>query len=302
VWIDNFIFAADDLALLESIERQFRRLATDLQFCLKDTVWGPQLDLLGARVDLWQRSITVTDSSRKTLSDALNDCLSSPTARSFAHWLGCVLFINFAIRRTPLCQFHTTLDTLRDIARSGCWDSQITISDALEEEMRTMSSQHAYSRWTAEMVQAPLDVSWLSLLWTDASTLGVGGFSQDPDGSVSGVFAEGYDVPQNRIYAFELLAGLMGSQITPRSYVWMVDNEAAARSIIKGHSASSRGDRILRQWWSSSCWPSAVCMVPTACQRSDGLSRGVLAIPPPCAHPHLVNAVATRCRSRLPGE
>jgi hypothetical protein len=304
VWIDNFIFASNSLAALQLIEQTFRSLCEEVRLVLKPTIWGPKLTLLGATVDCTAGTISVTQEMQNNLQEALRNIIDiqRPTARAFAHWLGVVMFLNFAIRRTPLCHYHLTLDTLRSVARRGAWDSTISVSQALRKEMELVTEQHLAATWRLDMTCAPLNVELLRLLWTDASTHGLGGFVEETNGKPSQIFSEAMDIPQNRIFAYELLTGYLGSRLVSGSFAWMADNEAAARSIIKGHSASSRGDRILSRWWSTSNWPSGVCMVPTACQRSDGLSRGVLAIPPPCHHNHHFDIIATRCRRRLPGE
>jgi lipopolysaccharide biosynthesis regulator YciM len=70
------------------------------------------------------------------------------------------MFLNFAIRRTPLCHYHLTLDTLRSVARRGAWDSTISVSQALRKEMELVTEQHLAATWRLDMTCAPLNVKF----------------------------------------------------------------------------------------------------------------------------------------------
>lgn len=105
-----------------------------------------------------------------------------------------------------------------------------------------------------------------------------------------------FNIPQNRIFVAEVFAGYVGAcifeqQLQGKQFVWAVDNTAAGRALIKGHSASAAGDEVLRRWIDSGLLPSHVRFVPTTCQRADLLSRGDQHIPPECTHNH-------QCKSR----
>jgi hypothetical protein len=102
-------------------------------------------------------------------------------------------------------------------------------------------------------------------------------------------------VPQTSIFAAELFAGFMGSYLTTDSYQWVTDNEAASRAMRKGHSASEMGDIILARWISMNP-PNGIMLVPSACNISDLLSRGVYQIGRRCTHNH----PEATCRWRAP--
>ncbi len=131
-------------------------------------------------------------------------------------------------------------------------------------------------------------------MWSDASTTGLAAVRMPQ----TTTWAVQTPVHQTAIFAGELAAGLLGSEhLQPSNfYNWFVDNEAAARAMLRGHSASQLGDAILSRWISSGKAPGRVTMVPSECNIVDPLSRGLPDLRRRCEHHH----PSRRCRWLTP--
>jgi hypothetical protein len=101
----------------------------------------------------------------------------------------------------------------------------------------------------------------------------------------------------------EMLAGFLTAQVnTDVSHTvwnWMTDNEACAFSMIRGHSANTICDELLRLWIRAGSTPSYVTAVPSACQLADPLTRTSSQHREECTHSHRTQPVRWRFDSQM---
>lgn len=116
------------------------------------------------------------------------------------------------------------------------------------------------------------DVNPESLLWSDASGACFG-YLRESELGVQGA-CRSYEGLS--IYTAELLAAAdcLKSSNSKESVIF-IDNQAALRALLKGHSSTLAGNIILRRLWE--CWEIdrrfSAGYVPTGCNKSDPLSR-----------------------------
>ena len=122
-------------------------------------------------------------------------------------------------------------------------------------------------------------------LWSDACTSGLGAVFKN-----QAVHVAMRSIRPGQMCAAELLAGYVGARTfsaqLPQKYTWGVDNTAAARSMLRGHSGSHAADTVILHWILSAPLPSTVKIVPTLCQVADRPSRGEQLMESVCDHFH----------------
>jgi hypothetical protein len=290
-WVDNFILLTNDASDLAVLKDVFSALCHDLCLEMKAYVDGPLIQLLGVSFDLSTRTASPSKEclaqadqafTRMRIGDKLDHA-------HYTRWFGTMMWINLSTMRTPLCFFHSAVEQLRIIARSSDWGGTSAWDPNLLPA--TEALHHAAK---AASLQLGGPTAPTGQLWSDASTVGLSAIFT-ADQQVIGSWNFMAAVPQTSIFAAELFAGFMGSYLTTDSYQWVTDNEAASRAMRKGHSASEMGDIILARWISMNP-PNGIMLVPSACNISDLLSRGVYQIGRRCTHNH----PEATCRWRAP--
>lgn len=321
VWIDNFIISASTDELCQALVREVQQIAMYLGLRLKPCVTsgsgGIGIDILGLRFE--NLSVSLSDRNCRSLSERMTRVFHNPTPWNFVSWFGSVLFATQYVCETPLCAFTLVMSRLRKVMTGlTChffpglyslvapsmipltWHSRISLSVGELECMRQMTE----AAMTAVLVPS-LSSSEEStmVVWTDASSWGLGGVNvQDDKEPYLPETEEIWTLRSNLtdsvgIFAAELAAGVLAllrakeDSGKPAS-VWYTDNAAASRAVIRGHSSSPLGDFLLCALKKNDAWPRSVCLVPSACQRADPLSRGEVAPLARCPHRH----IAQKCR------
>jgi hypothetical protein len=283
-WVDNYILMANSEQELRHMQSVFVDMCRSLTFTMKDYVLGPEIQLLGIDFDLELHQASPTKASLENAKRSLAKATSTGAMdhEAFMTWFGTVLWINHATMRTPLCFFHEVMEQLRSIARKGDWKGRSAIVGSTLKQMHALHRAACSAVWKLQPTRTVQQS-----LWTDASTIGMGAVVTQLAEVLETWSWEG-QLPQRAIFCAELLAGHLGAKaIVPdeTSFEWITDNDAASRAMRRGHSSSRLGDKILEHWIGRGP-PTMVTLVPSACNISDPLSRGINGVGPFCAHSH----------------
>jgi hypothetical protein len=272
-WVDNFIMAASTAAELETLQRTFLQVATEVNLAVHPFSPDPQrLTLLGFEVDMRSGSIRHTDKWLAKVQSQLD--ASEWTLHSAVEVLGKFMWITYA-RQLPLCQFPCVLASLSTIASTvashGDWNLVFPMESALMDELRRALSI-ACTPFQASTSQ-PSDKALL--LFSDASAhmwaYTSGSFA------ANGHFAVW---PQAHIYFHELraaLAALLDAAATGVSHVALgVDNTAVLYALRSQHSPNSIANLWIRRALESlpSSFAFRVFHVASELNPADEYTRG----------------------------
>ena len=249
---------------------------------------------LGLEFHLDDHYVTSTKAAVEAFHKAFDNLVNAQkhTPLLFFIWFGHANWINYTVGKIPMARYRHLMNCARSIAADqavlNSWHAPL--QTPLESSVLDEIKQLTEVLQTAQRFTACHDVP-STILWTDACTTGLGMVAANRETCVGVNVA--LPIPQNKIFLGEILAGYAGSltfynNLKETDFVWAVDNTAAGRALIKGHSASASADELLLLWIQSGCVPTHVMLVPTACQRADLLSRGTNIIPPACTHSHLL--------------
>jgi hypothetical protein len=278
-WIDNFLFGASTKEGLEEIIRRFKAECKRLSVELKEECTEPakKMDVLGATIDVEEGGKIYVGSKlmRALEKEQVNlEKASEVTNRDVYRVLGKVLWALWAIARTPLANCERLLVIMREIAQhiqaGAQWDA-VTPVTSVEEMASVVKEMRIKREWKPGLRGK---VGQL-VGWTDASEEGLGYLLQKPDSGTLGWMAKG---PQASIFIRELWAA--AKMIAAVSWYGggtvVVDNQAAIRALVTGHSSSAKGNAVLRRL-AQILGPGAVEIAWTESrnQSADGLSRGI---------------------------
>ena len=289
-WIDNFMLFSHTRSEGELAIATLQEICNQVGLVLKTDNTPPASvgTALGLEfhLDANSRYVCPTTEACEALHRALVKLIQSPqpTPIDFFVWFGHANYINFTVGKIPLCKFRALMNGAREMAAqatSSSWHTALPKplgQDVLQQaEILTQALTDARCKETNLSTPA-------TTLWTDACTRGLGMVVQLQQ-EVTGTNVP-FSVPQTRIFVAEVGSCIFRHTLQGNNYVWAVDNTAAGRAVLKGHSPSAAGDEILRRWIDSGLLPSHVKLVPTVCQRADLLSRGDHQISPECTHNH----------------
>lgn len=285
VWIDNFVFASDDEQHLDEFDAVLRSVCAELGLLLKRTEHEDDqgcITILG--LTFFTESMRLSARLRQHLADAHAAVTLShrtPSARAVMTWFGGAMFACFAVCRMPLCLVPTVMALARRTATAALadgWGTKIALLpeelaavDALTDTSLQCTRTASQALWYRDL----LGSSPTSHLWTDASTEGVGAVCIQ-DMQVQWALREDWDIPARKIFLGEMVAGLTAAAVAQTQgvtrFMWVTDNSAAARAVIRGHSASAAGDAVLRQWIVANP-PQHVALVRSEENLADALSR-----------------------------
>jgi hypothetical protein len=245
------------------------------------------LDVLGIQFDLRACTAAPTAAMKERLRALTRASLQGSSENrianyTFIQWFGTIQWLSYSTARLPLCFCPHVMSTIRDICRHQAWDGYVSRDAALVAEICRVSNA------CENAVYRPRDVqrssTGLRMIWTDASTTAIA--AVDPVQRVA--FSHPILCTNRQICQAELIAGMAGFFRFDSATVWVTDNQAAARAVVRGHSGSATCDSLLREWLRSGRVPTHVLWVDTACQIADGLTRtsNPPALPRPCAARH----------------
>jgi hypothetical protein len=277
-WIDNFLFGAQTKEILERGVAAFREICATLSVELKEeaTETTKTMEVLGAKVDVTgPGKIFVGTKLAKALEEDKSFLAKTRqvTRRDVYRVLGKVLWVLWAIARKPLACCERMLVIMREIAgeiHAGAqWDTHTTVAMPEELQSFVMSVSTGLS-WQPTLGGPPGDLTG----WTDASTSGLGYLMSKKDTGTIGWRAVG---PRATIFIRELWAAAKMVVAVSRGGggTVVVDNQAAIRALIAGHSSSKAANAILRHT-AREMGAARVEIVWTESQNqsADGLSRG----------------------------
>lgn len=287
-WVDNFLVFGDTPASVDRTLRTLEQVCGQLHFALKhdEGEASQSMKALGLQFDLALQEVTPSDAAKRAIQDALRVAIADPTGLNFLRWFGHVSWLNHAVGRLPMATHRAIMDTAR---RVTCRDLQNTTDTnvwAADAETLTVALCSSRRRRTV----AP-EEQGLPTLWTDASTVGIGAITTDPRREDLGsIFVRLVGIQPKAMCTVELLAGFTGAQhfaaeLAP-DFVWAIDNQAACRALIRGHSGSAAADAVIATWLRHAPLPCLVMPVPSACQLADEPSRGVIGARQRCNHVH----------------
>lgn len=286
VWIDNILLLTNKLEDDLTLRKAYDLILQQFGIQAKDWETGTQLEVLGLKIDLTQnnKSITPCTRSMEKFTTALNNFTTTPTPRNFLAFHGSAMWMCY-VGNIPLCFIPDFMDTIRSESRwiasfknpsEVPWDTtrKELNNNTLFELCNNIYNICKRARLTQHQHQFPP----LHAGFTDASTESMAGISHDNR------FAFNFKLSCNpqEIFTTELLAAALYSitlrlhfgDITPRlPWLWIADNTVAKYAILKGHSASTIAEMILRFWCNYGIIPSHVMWVPTKCMKADGFTR-----------------------------
>jgi hypothetical protein len=276
-WIDNYIFAADNISTMEHVKTIFLALASEVNMRLKEwTVTEGAthtLEALGILLDVRARTAAPTAKSREVMNrfrTALRDERATMTARSFLTFFGHASFVSYAVLRYPLCLIPGLMREQRRLARLRHYDEEpTTLSDAEAVEAIQWLDRLTAGRFVMQPPWRQPPVEYC----TDASGTGIGiVIVPVPTGHITRVRVQA-PLGDGPIFASEMLAGLIAAPVAQAGGTWVVDNTSAAYAMIRGHSGSDVLDALLRLWIQTAKLPSAIKIVKSEQQIADALSR-----------------------------
>jgi hypothetical protein len=271
VWIDNFIFVADDERTLAQLRSTFEAVASSVNLTLKP--WeggGHQLEVLGVALNVREKTARITAKSRTVLEE-FSQCLNrTMSVKSFLHFFGHAGFLTYAVARHPLCLIPRAMSHLRRIGRARGSLKTMTLSDPDLAEARAWITYLTDAFYVMDPARDRQDEHGYA---TDASTTGLGivDFTRL---RVKCAQMQAEMAPTS-IHLGEMAAGLIAAHAcATEGAVWTTDNMTVFHALLKGHSGSEAIDEMLRVWISMAPVPRAVRWVSTSLQPADGLSRG----------------------------
>jgi hypothetical protein len=271
VWIDNFIFVADDEHTMAQLQSTFGAVASNVNLALKP--WeggGHQLEVLGIALDVQAKTAKITQKSHAVLEEFSQHLDRTMSVKSFLHFFGHAGFLTYAIARHPLCLIPRAMGHLRRIGRSRGSLTTIELSEADMEEARSWIAYLKDASYTPRPVPNELRERGYA---TDASTTGLG--IVDVTSGILTCAQTRAEMAPTSIHLGEMAAGLIAAHVcATEGAVWTTDNMTVFHALVKGHSGSEAIDEMLRVWISMAPIPRAVRWVPTSIQPADGLSRG----------------------------
>ena len=280
VWLDNFIFAADDVITLETILKVFLEVCFEANVQLHPpTPITTSIVILGFVVDLKTRSISHTDKWKSKVDDLFTSLTTStPSLRDLARIVGCFVWTSFA-RRHPLAFFPAMMDMLRRIAfalengKTWSWSdaSELITSEFIAECKSALQLMH-------ESFTIAIPGSAQFTMFSDARVDSeVANWAYVGEHlSVQGDFSQ-----RHHIFFHELQAASQAlidvSRAHPALHVTLgVDNTAVMFALRSGHSGNRIADDWIRKLYLGlpSTFTFRVMHIDTLINPSDPFTRG----------------------------
>ena len=279
VWIDNFIIACNDV--------QHAQHVAQLVFTEANIIGGPFIVDSGCLGFQFSRdpihgtlTIEPTDKFVEAWRRHPIWFRQDINQREFLTCCGSLMWIIRHFGRTPLCFFPRFLQQMSDTARLGArqqWSHQFFASPLSLAHLRSELDKLKSIPLT-RTIKPYIEPLPNLVTWSDATLSTAGIVAASPS-----VEAARY-VPLDEapIFLQELKASIIGASIAPT--VLITDNTGVYHSILKGHSTSVVGNRLLCILYALGTI-HAVGWIGTKLNRSDGPSRKLpmgpqVALPP----------------------
>lgn len=279
-WIDNFLFGSKDRDALLRATKTFKDICARYNVELKDERTEParEMEALGACIKVGgEKGIRPGSKLMTALQKEESETRGKTalTRRDVFRIMGKLLWVYWAIVRKPLAACERILDAMRSVAKEirdgASWD---TTTFAISTQNAVAEIEVARRR--AETFQWRQKGKSMEIVaWTDASSSGLGYMMTRNGGDALGWASRG---PPSSTFVRELWAAAkMVVAVSNRGGgVIVVDNQAAIRALVAGHSSSKAGNAILRQMFGRMGGDAIeITWTESANQSADELSRGL---------------------------
>ena len=289
VWIDNFIFAAHTLDVLNFVLTTFEAVALDLNLKLHPP--SPQssvVDVLGFSVDLASKVIRHSSKWVSKVTEFWTSHSHIDAVWSFRDWakmVGNLVWMAYA-RRLPLCFIPQTLTLARSLAVEGPghWESNANHLKSADLMLELAALVDAIPNAFTYPSPLPLELTLMS----DAAT-GDGldeafwaFISEDEHSGESCSFAGPIPFSEEHIFFMELRSAmhalLHAAFENPAQRVNIgIDNSAALFALRSGHSGNGIADAWIARFYRAlpSTFQFYALHVPSELNRSDRFTRGL---------------------------
>ena len=294
VWVDNLLLltnsTADERAVQTVADALFASIGLETKGWQNGDQNGAVTTALGLHIDLrdqQRQTVRPSDAAIAELCKLRSTFFREPTPANFFAFTGKIMYFSF-VGAEPICMLNDSddetptvrfMDFLRSQSRRVLnkrdveWHTPdpVTFNDAVQRQCDQARDLVRNIIVIGDQRQStPRTESY-----ADASNNFIAGISSN----TNDVFVIKAYIPSNRIAAGELISQaiaclLFGSE----SHIAAGDNTNAHWALVKGHTASSLGDEILR--WMFHCvragvlhWPAYAAWVPSKCNRADPLTR-----------------------------
>lgn len=294
-WVDNFLFGTDTMTEMQGLIQRFTKVAHEINLDMKPADYVPSqtMDCLGLTLDVTgatknEHFASLSQAYKENLRHLKGTLNVVMSPRELYQVYGSLMWANYAIIRAPLAKWPHALELIRSCGRNlhgrdrDSWDERIEISGTVTDELHQMIDEALIARvyYNSLVKQQPS-----CKIWTDASSLGAGWVREDKHGHL----VAGQQLPDMFIFVSELMAAADAFLSEPVGAQIAIDNTAAQRALIRGHSSTAAGNVVMKRLYEqlpAGC-RSEVLRVPSGCNRADALSRGKVRIPvftQPCPH------------------
>jgi hypothetical protein len=262
-WVDNFLFWGSKKDVSRAIE-EFHRICEIISLTLKETEQGTKLEVLGVTVNCEDHTLS--------LQPDIVPMEETCSPRQVLSVIGKALWAHYAVVRSPLCEHEDLLRALRQVMETGyrSWDEPVKWPPLLQQAVETFATTaRRAGRRVEHNNRKPMAV------WSDASGWGLGWVI----GARGCQWIGNLPLQGEDIFIKELMAAAAGACAAAamgRQPLVFVDNTAAVRALMKGHSSSTQANKVLR--WAIPQLRNAapmVAWVPSQWQLADGASRNV---------------------------
>ena len=304
-WVDNFLYGTDNdtsmNALIVSMDEILRRCNIELKPFKSGEVPGATIDAVGLHFDVTHESlenhfVELAPDFRAHMQASVSKVSTTMEARTIFEVFGACMWANYAVGRYPLCRWSSALTTIREVAirvhqsaPRDAWNDRMEVTPKAQQELKEMLAILGPARLTLKDLQRR---ACTRDLWTDASSWAWGYLDATDPNDLAGAHRRH---AISDIFLAELVAAcdawFSTKDDVPRLYV---DNTGAVGALRKGHSRTAKGNLILSRLYEYLPMDAQaeLVTVPTACQRSDAVSRGLWRAGVPCHHRHVIQPVA----------
>jgi hypothetical protein len=279
-WVDNFFCFAKRKKVAEAVRKEFKMLCEKLNCPITLDEVTRDMKLLGLLFNFKSRSVHLTDEVKIKLQEAIHEIEARDTAltsREVITYFGKANFINYALRRAPLCFEPEVMDMVRTVCREQRWDEPVPAGTSSIEALAGLLRKSVEAFIDRSLVSDPDRPANGRIAWSDASNTHIAGVLQDDMIDVAQWSMPRLDAnaPESRIFLWELIAWAAGAMVWEGEApgTCAIDNTAALRAVINGHSGSRSGDAVLRCALPHCRHRPSMAWVSTKEQRADKLTR-----------------------------
>jgi hypothetical protein len=289
-WVDNFILLSNDPDVHRQLTAVFKEVCATVGLTMKEYEEDPDehLDALGIHFDLKQHTASPTEETKRDLHDRLQLLRQDHTVTDFLKFTGTVMWVTFSITKTPLCTFPGLMNELRSVCSAQQWTAPHCVSETLLRELQTACDDCRIAERSI-LITSPAPSR---VIWTDASTVGMAGYDEQSNEAWWRSLPAEYANSPHFMALFEMMAVMTSAEqfkLSQGSWTLATDNSAVERALIRGHSGSKSLDGMIRTLLANGQMPTHVSWVPSACQRTDALTRPQtrhLGVKTRCSHHH----------------